>query len=399
MGAIKDFFRLGFSSKIYLILLSCFWLVGYFGAFWRRLKIDDNGVCIANLILLLVLALMCIEKWRKRIHLTDFVLFLLFVIIYFINPLLYPSTNKLIDYFALRVIVGTFPFLFMGLIFRYDGNERWITLLSRIAVIVNIIFVLYGSAETVDRDETMNRAYLLLPSVLYLFWIMFEKFNFIDLSFFLVGFFLECSMGSRGPFVCILVFAAVYLFFFKRYKHTTLIRSLIVIGTIFLYFFSTYIALMMIGLLSLFGKSTRIFDKMLDDSLINYEESSGRDMIQGWLLQRLQGNNGNGFGLLADRLEGAYAHNIFVELWYDFGYVSGSIVIGVLLFMFLWLILNTKNKTNRILAILFFVVGFVKLQFSGSFIVDRYFFFLIGFCISGLRESVSNLNIKKYHHI
>ena len=144
---------------------------------------------------------------------------------------------------------------------------------------------------------------------------------------------------------------------------------------------------MMVGLLSLAGKSTRIFDLMLDDSLINYENSNGRDMLQGYLLQKLDSNNGEGFGLLADRLEVGFAHNIFVELWYAYGYVIGSIIVGLFLLLIVILIIKTKKTNTRIIVILFFTAGFVKLLFSSSFIVDGSFFFLIGLCINGIREA------------
>lgn len=384
MGLFKDFFKLNFSNRIYVLFLACFWLLGYFGAFWRRVGINDNGVAIANLILLLLLSLLCRRKWSKNIHFTDIALYISLVFIYFYNSIIYPSTAQLIDKNAVQVVIGAMPFLLVGLMFKYEGNEQWISLFSRIAVIINIIYI--QSSSNVDVEETMNRAYVLLPSVLYLLWAFVNHYKFIDLFFFLIGFLLECSMGSRGPFVCILFFAAVYLFFFKKYKHAYTVRSFIVIGTLFLYLFSQYIAYIMVELLSLAGKSTRIFDKMLDDSLINYEQSSGRDVIQGFLLQKLDSNNGMGFGLLADRLQGAYAHNIFVEMWYDYGYTIGSIIIAAYLLLVILLLLKSKSTSTKVLILLFFTVGFIKLQFSSSFIVDRYFFFLLGFCINGLRK-------------
>lgn len=387
MSIIKDFFRLDFGSKVYIILISCFWLLGYFAAFWRRLGIEDAGVTIANFFMLLVLALLCSRKWKNRIQFSDVALYIVLALIYFINPFIYPLTAKLISFYAVDVVLGAMSFLFMGLMFKQEGNEKRITILSRIAIIVNIVYSYMSSSEVDSVDEQMNRAYMLLPSVLYILWKFFERFNYIDFIFFLIGFFLECSMGTRGPFVCILFFAAVYLLFFKEYKHPAGMRLLIICGTLLLLSLSTPIAYMMVGLLSVAGMSTRIFDLMLDDSLINYENSNGRDMIHGFLLQKLDANNGDGFGLLADRLDVGFAHNIFVELWFDYGYVLGSIIIVVYLLLIVLLIVKAKQNKTRILVILFFTASFVKLLFSSSFIVDGYFFFLIGLCINGIREA------------
>ena len=387
MNVFKEFSRLNFSSRIYVIFLGCFWLLGYFAAFWRRLGIEDAGVTIANSILLILLAMLCMKQWQKKIRIQDYAFFILLILIYFFNSTIYPATAKLIKFYAVDVTLGAMPFFFWGLFFKYEGNEKWITILSRTAIIVNIVYSSISSADVDNIDEQMNRAYMLLPSVLYLLWMFFERYNYVDLIFFLIGFFLECSMGTRGPFLCILFFAAVYLLFFKEYRHPTSMRLLIVIGTLLLLSLSTPIAYMMVGLLSLAGKSTRIFDLMLDDSLINYENSNGRDELQGFLLQKLNSNNGEGFGLLADRLEVGFAHNIFVELWYDYGYVLGSIIVGVYLLLIVLLIVKAKQNKTRILVILFFTASFVKLLFSSSFIVDGYFFFLIGLCISGIRDS------------
>ena len=387
MNVFKEFSRLNFRGRIYVVFLGCFWLLGYFAAFWRRLGIEDEGVTIANFILLLLLAMLCIKQWRHNIRIQDLALYTLFVLIYFFNSSIYPATAKLIKFYAVDVTLGAMPFLFMGLMFKQEGNEKWITFLSRTAIIVNIVYSSISSSDVDNIDEQMNRAYMLLPSVLYLLWMFFERFNYIDFIFFLIGFFLECSMGTRGPFVCILFFATVYLLFFKEYKHPAGMRLLIICGTLLFLSLSTPIAYMMVGLLSLAGKSTRIFDLMLDDSLINYENSNGRDMLQGYLLQKLDSNNGEGFGLLADRLEVGFAHNIFVELWYAYGYVIGSIIVGLFLLLIVILIIKTKKTNTRIIVILFFTAGFVKLLFSSSFIVDGSFFFLIGLCINGIREA------------
>ena len=387
MNVFKEFRCLKFSGQIYFIFLGCFWLLGYFAAFWRRIGIEGTGVTIANSIVLLFLAIMCAKQWQHKIRIQDFALYAILVLIYFLNSSIYPATAKLINNYAVDVTLGAMPFFFWGLIFKHEGNENWITFLSRTAIIVNILYSSISSSDVDNIDEQMNRAYMLLPSVLYLLWMFFERLNYIDLIFFLIGFFLECSMGTRGPFVCILFFAAVYLLFFKKYKHPVRMRLLIVIGSLLLLSLSTPIANMMVGLLSLAGKSTRIFDLMLDDSLINYENSNGRDILQGFLLQKLNRNNGEGFGLLADRLEVGFAHNILVELWYDYGYVLGSIIVGAYLLLIVILLIKAKQAYTRIFVMLFFTASFIKLLFSSSFIVDGYFFFLIGLCINGMREA------------
>lgn len=388
MNVFSSFIKLNFTNKFYVIFISCFWLVGYFLAFWRRLGLEDSGIIIANIIFMMILALLCVKKWFKRIRIFDFVFYIFLVTIYFANSIYYPRTTELVSTYAVEVVIGTLPFYFVGLIFKYEGNERWIAISARLAVVLNILYSFIMSSDSGDAIERMHRAYILLPSVLYILWLLMNRFNLIDLVFFAIGFFLECSLGSRGPFVCIVFFGASYYFFFKDYKHKKLMRVLTIFLALILYMGSTYFALFMVGLLSMTGRSTRIFDLMLNDALVNYEESNGRDMMQSFLIQKLDSNaGGHGFGLLADRLEVGYAHNIFVELWYAYGYTIGSIVICLFLLLFIFLLLKTKSNSTKVIALLFFTASFLKLQFSGTFIMDSLFFFLIGYCVNGIRET------------
>ena len=104
------------------------------------------------------------------------------------------------------------------------------------------------------------------------------------------------------------------------------------------------------------------------------------------LLDKLN-ENGGGFGLMADRLEVGYAHNIIVELWYAYGYIIGSLVIAIFLFLVLSLFLKSHDRSTKLFVLLFFTFTFIKLLFSGTFITDGFFFFLIGLCLTGLREA------------
>lgn len=389
MNIFRKYGQLDTNGRLYLLFISFFWLFDFFGALWRRVGVEPS---VANFILLMILALLCYGKWRHLVRISDVSLFFFFILIYLLSPFVYPKTQILVYSNAFEVLCLLAPFYFVGVAFNVKEYTYWITLLSRLAVIVNVLYSLRSSTGAEIDEESMHKAYILLPSVLFILWQFMERYKLIDLLFFALGFFMECSMGSRGPFVCILFFTVMYLLFFREWKYKRTIRIvLIAVGT-FLYLLSKYIAEIMIILLATFGKSTRIFDKMLDDSLINYENSSGRDQIHEEIFQKLSADNvGIGYGLYSDRIltDGYYAHNIFIELWCSFGYVIGSILVGIILVLFIRFFLKSKGNDVKIFGLIFFTASFIKLMFSGSFIIDGYFYFLLGYCINGLRESKS----------
>ncbi len=388
MSFIQKYRQLGTNSRLYLFFISFFWLYGFFGAFWRRIGVEPN---IANSILLFILAVASHGKWRHKIHLSDIAFYFLFVCLYFISTIVYPISKGLVIHFAYEVLLVTVPFYFVGIIFKAEEYSYWLVLLSRLSIIINVVFTLILSSQSSNIVEEMHRAYLVLPSVLYLLWRMFESFKKIDLFFFAIGFFMISSMGSRGPFVCVLFFAVAYLFFFKEWKHKTVARIVLVVIGIAFYVLSSYFAIFMVQLLGSFGFSTRIFDSMLGDALLNYENSNGRDIIQAELFQQLSMDyRGIGYGLFSDRVFSSYgfsAHNMIIELWFSFGYYIGSAILGFLLLLFIRFFVRVKDNQIKVFGLIFFTSSVIKLMFSGCFILDGLLFFLIGYCVNGLRTS------------
>lgn len=380
--------QIGNGTRWYVYTMCYIWLCSYFSTFWRRLGITDANV--PNLIIMLMLLLASSTVWSGRIRTSDFLLYLTISFAYFVCGVVYPYTEMYLSEYAFTVICCTFPYIFIGNIFNVKNYEGWLSLASWFAVILNLtLFFLKSGNGDESSDESMHRAYALLPSILFLFWQFIENKKLINLFFFLIGLVLISSMGSRGPIVCFLFFAACYLTFFRDYKYPKIARTAIVILSIILINSSQFLAEFMILLLSKIGMSTRIFEKMLNDAFLNYEASSGRDELHRTLLQKLNNDSeGLGYGLFADRITvDWYSHNVFVELWYSFGYYIGSLIIIIFLLLFTTFFIKVKDREKRIFAILLFSVSFVKLQFSASFITDSSLFFLVGYCINGIREA------------
>ena len=92
-----------------------------------------------------------------------------------------------------------------------------------------------------------------------------------------------------------------------------------------------------------------------------------------------------GYGLLGDRIimqsqhfHGVYAHNILLEFMADFGIIVGPLLVLIILFK-LALSVKQPNCTQRDLLFLMIPAGFIKLWFSGSYLVCPEFYFMISY--------------------
>lgn len=360
----------------------------YFETFWRRLGAEDD---IPNFIMLIVLSFISFGTLKKSITNKSLLIFIILSTAFYLTSFVYPVTADTVNMDAFSVICTSFIFLLIGEGFKIKEFSFWLSLLSRLAVVINIVFLFVRSSSGEEApEEAMRKAYILLPSILFLFWRFMEEKRLMDLFFCVLGFVIVCSMGSRGPFVCFFFFAGAYMFFFREYRYPNVVRICIVAACGLIFLVSEYVALFMVLLLSQLGMSTRIFDKMLEDSLINYESSSGRDQLHQFLFNRLATDtDGIGFGLYADRLVnyGSYSHNIFVELWFSFGYFIGSVIIGLFICYVIYFFCVCRDRDYKIFALLLFTVSFVKLNFSGTFMHDSHLFFFLGFCIKALNEN------------
>jgi O-antigen ligase len=86
-----------------------------------------------------------------------------------------------------------------------------------------------------------------------------------------------------------------------------------------------------------------------------------------------------GHGLYSDRiiLDGSYSHNIFLELFHNFGLIIGSALIAILLLKVMR-VYYLSDRNQKKLLILFLFYGFVPLLVSQSYLNYAPFGLFIG---------------------
>ncbi len=346
---------------------------------------------------------------------------LFFVIIR--NPRRFP-----VDFFFLVVLVVSVfycNYLFHGELFDSSVSGFWNSVLTlyggitaylyiriqsnntsylrRILILSGFIFFVFYSVEGVQsiirgyweemgtqgiiqqQSYSMSFGYnMLFPTVVFLYFGLREK----NKLFLIIGItaFLETLIGgSRAAPISVVFFLFLYWLIFHystaNFKQKIFfVTVFIVVSVLVLLFYGSFLRSIS-NLVSYFGISSRNIEKMLDSSLIqdlaraNYYEKSKQLISSGGLF---------GHGVFADRYYlGNYCHNIFLELYIQFGYLGGTLVILFLLFSFIK-VLRNKNKEYAGLFLVFFSCWFIRLLVSYSFCLDIRFWMSLGLCYSFL---------------
>lgn len=334
---------------------------------------------------------------RNGLKPIDVGLYLTFATFFLISRLLYPRSSSFVEKNAFDFLIYVVPFYFLGVLVNYKRDRILIQNVMRIAFFIAVYWetcILMGLVDfgTVDGTigEQMEFAYSLLIVVCYMLVEYNKSHSYIELIGFFLGSLMLLFMGTRGPVVLLFTFVTVYLVLFQHFGKRNFLKKTFIVALFGVFYIYSKPLLMALSIFSVqFGLSNKIFESILDDSMINLEESSGRDTIYETMLSAIKADpSGFGYGFGGDRLfseSNGYAHNLELEVFVEFGYIGGIIFFLFLLFLFVQSYNKVKGTTSASFLLVIFFWGFMSLQFSMSWLIYPGFFFLIGYCISIIR--------------
>lgn len=331
---------------------------------------------------------------RKSIRGLHIFLYFLAVLILYSSPIFQPRTILLFNENFWPFISSVLPFVFVGLLIDYKRDKYLLRFVARIGVIEQLFWQMCLLAGLVQTElgtadslgEQMEIAYQLLFPIFILYNSLTKDKKIIDVILAIIGTTLLFLMGARGPIVVYAIFVVGYFVFFRQYNKYALLKRGIAI-TLFsaFYYYMELIILAILPIAMTLGFSTRVFDSILDDKMVNMEESSNRDNFYASVIEEIKNDNGFGHGWLSDRLftpDGMYVHNFELEILCQFGYIAG----GLLLIMLFYLICKRFFYDKRLEAISFWYImlcsGFFALQFSYTYVKYPLFFIFIGYLLS-----------------
>lgn len=325
-----------------------------------------------------------------------------------LESLIFPDNNQYIWSFDLRLIVTLVPYNLFGammlvipglLVTDYDGFLKVLNTVSRVGIAIGALsYILFLALGRELHYDDMNFSYSLCILVCTLI-LMNEKRDWLFIA---VGFLCMFVAGTRGPLVCTIA-ATVFNVITNKKKNKTFVYLLF--GAVAITVVQTNIITVLVNsvgdLLASFGfEDLRLLDYFNEG---NIADTSGRSGLQSVIWDAISQRPFFGHGVGSDRLllDGAYAHNIFLEVLCSFGVLFGGMFLAGLVVLML-LIVFSKNDKLRIIAFIFITAVVLKLFFSSSFFTCREFSLLLGICIRGaIRNGIrsSSPEMKSYKEV
>lgn len=313
--------------------------------------------------------------------------------VFLLSTMVHPATSGLVIEIS-PVFFGTvLPLFFLGRSIRnFSEVIRYCYVASILAISVNGAYSLYYlSSGRVFVADNMDAAYKILPAVLLICLVALRSGGpgaWVAASF---SVFLLVAQGTRGPLVCLAVFLGLYWLVHVWRSPRGLMATAAAFAGIVLFYASISESAGLFALwLERIGFSGRTILMAQRNELA---DSNGRDEIYGQIWEGINNRPLLGNGIGGDRLiavgkyyeEGTYAHNFFLEVLAQFGYVAGSIAIFCSLSCIVRALFLSHGSARDFLIVLVGVC--VKLLMSGSYLNEPLLFLLLGCSVSVLNSA------------
>ena len=237
--------------------------------------------------------------------------------------------------------------------------------------ILYVLCFLLFRTHAADYSYSMSVGYAVLFQMLIMIDSFTEKHSIIDLILVIADLILIVMLGSRGPLLCLGVYAVFRILSgIKTARMKSVILMLCCFIGAVLYLLYPYLLQLLVKLSSLLlGNTSRTIRLLLNEQLV-YE--AGRETIYSYTLERIMERPILGWGVGGGWLNGVYPHNLLLEIALSFG-VPFAIVITI------WLLavgvkgIGSRDREKKSVFLVFLSCS-VSLLFSGSFLLSSTFF-------------------------
>ena len=366
-------------------------LIGYFKGIFNHIPVLNNISEVLPAMMVLVPLLLSFKYLYIHLKSQDYIFFAICEIVYLINIAFFPENEEPLIKYAIRSCLFSMPFFLYGIILNVRNYYSLLTMVSTAAILVSFFYNVYyvnSSLYSRDVDTTeysMHRSYEVLPFVLFMIMSTFQKYKWWKLAVSILGVLLIMSFGTRGVLLCVILFVALYFIFLKKFKYDLLVKGLLLFIALLLILEIDIILLFLYDLISSLGMSTRIFELYYNDEIGISEE---REYIADTLYRILDSQDKfGGFGIFGSfRFVNAYPHKLYLDFWFTYGYVIGSILLAALFFVVLFGYIKSKFIEEKGFILLLVCASIVKLFLSSSYIMEPMFYLLIGYCVQIARK-------------
>lgn len=345
-----------------------------------RLHLEDYSIAI-YFIIGLTIVLYAIPDIIPLLRFRDLFIYTSVIIFYELSRLLHPENEYWLNKYQFEFLFCIFPYFFLGMALnnirlRYERLYS----LSRLGIVVQAITLIMHSSKLGELGEQMGKSYTMLPLLMLLTYSLFEYQNKKDIIFVALGCICLLIDATRGPIFLYIIFVGIMAVI---YKNTLLLLLLTVGGALFLIDgIRNSILLFVIAIFNKSGFDTRVFDYILanDAANLNYRDVAYYSYVRNMIRENPFGN-----GIFSDRRairygighEATYAHNLILELQCHYGIIMGIVILGLIILLLIKGFIRV-DQNKRIMYLILVIIYFGKLFFSSSYLLEKWFFVLIG---------------------
>lgn len=338
-----------------------------------------------------------------RIKVPDVGILLFFALAIAVTYIFFPQNFPFIqENFAVDML-PLIPFFFLGLCMTFDDETiDMLGLFSCFAILISTLYVFYftgqGNSLSGSHGEnySMHWSYLLLPNIMIVMEAAFRKKKIFYIICTVIGIIYAVAMGTRGPIVIIAAFLVICMWTALNMSIGRKLLLAALFGGLVIWFLSStaYVDLLEAskGFLKDIGVSTRVIDFLMEGDLVT--NVSGRDMIYEDLLTKLWESPLWGYGVYGEYPFGyvSGAHNVYLQLMFNFGIPVGCLLLAAFIFLYVKGLLAARGTVKYRWVLAFGCFVFVRAIFGGNYL-DFTTFFLIGICLSAIREKDGEQNL------
>lgn len=345
-----------------------------------------------------------IRKFSKSVLIVFFVAIFIIFNAFFANIFMQIDTQKFINQFLLLVMPA---FLFGSELSRTGSLISVSKMLFTIAIIVSLsvlflipkmlyiptneLMTFFGGGQYQAFSYSVSFSFL-VSLVYYLFYLqnkrLFTRILFLILFIIQIsGVALSGGRGGAGVVIIGLFIILIHKFpLFRALKIVVLISvALLIFSTGLYFYFLEY--------------SDRIFESLgrifsfINDGGIDFTQTSNRDLVYGETIDLISNAPILGYGILGylTKTNGGYPHNFFLEILLQGG-ILFLIIWSIIFFFYIRKYLKLININKHIYLLPTFIYSFVLLMFSGTYLLEPFFWFNLSYVFTSRLNSNFSTN-------
>lgn len=308
-----------------------------------------------------------------------------FGLLWGISTFLHPANTVYVKENLAQFFVYCLPFMWLG--YYFIKHSIFLDVLLPIAkvklvlaLVVQTIILIVPSRDIFGGDY-QTAAYSIIVGLISTYYLALRNRKKIDVFLSILGTLILMVCGSRGIFVSLIFFWAIY--FISQTSNKQKIAIVLSVAIASLFFSFKEIIAPVASVAESFGFSTHLTDALAQGAV--FEDESRELLYAGFWALIWQ--EPLGYGIMGDRYisyftgifwKPIYPHNIFLELMVDFGYVIGIVLSLFLVYYIFKNVLFSKNRKYMMTLLVLTSTSLIKLFFASSFWIDQMFFMLIG---------------------